>query len=218
MDTFSAKVPSRCQTAARGTRNGPMDHPMPTTPTALLRPDRSINFRARTLSNRFLREAVGGWQLNTITTFESGSPVTVFNGYTSSFDYMGDVPDQTCNGNLSRADRTFTHGFNTDWFKEPAPDPIGESYLIGVTSGVIRSAILESTTGTCRLENRSRFLRRPGTDFPRRAFNVFNHTQWSSVATTGIGCACVIDDRQSNPDSSPGSLRGPAWTAHANCS
>ena len=110
MDTFFGESASRvCRpSAASGTRNGLMDLPMRTITNrfvaALL-----YELPGKNLSNRFLREAVGGWQLNTITTFESGSPVTVYNGYTSSFDYMGDVPDQTCNGNLSRGDRTFTH-------------------------------------------------------------------------------------------------------------
>ena len=59
----------------------------------------------RNMSNRLLREGIGGWQLSTIATFESGAPVTVVNGYTSSYDFMGDVPDVTCNGNLSRGGR-----------------------------------------------------------------------------------------------------------------
>ena len=61
-----------------------------------------MSCREQTLGNRILREALGGWQINSIATFESGSPTTVFNGYTSSYDGMGDVPLQTCNGNLAR--------------------------------------------------------------------------------------------------------------------
>jgi hypothetical protein len=52
--------------------------------------------------------------------FESGSPTTVFNSYTSSYDGMGDVPLQTCNGNFPRSSRTITHEFNTDCYTEPA--------------------------------------------------------------------------------------------------
>ncbi|HTR65520.1 MAG TPA: TonB-dependent receptor [Terriglobales bacterium] len=163
----------------------------------------------KNLSNRFLREAVGGWQLNTITTFESGSPVTVFNGYTSSFDYMGDVPDQTCNANLSGGDRIFSHYFNTDCYTEPPPDPV---------TGI----------ATHRGNERRNNLQGPGINnwdmslgksFPlfgegrqvqvrAEAFNVFNHTQWSSIATPDIGCACVVDDRQVNPDSQFGYVTG----------
>ena len=60
------------------------------------------NYREAHSRNRLLRETIGGWQINSIATFESGAPTTVWNGYTSSYDYMGDVPIQTCNGNLPR--------------------------------------------------------------------------------------------------------------------
>ena len=42
------------------------------------------------------------------------------NGYTQSYDGMGDVPIQTCNGNLARGSRTFTNYFNTNCYVEPA--------------------------------------------------------------------------------------------------
>jgi hypothetical protein len=161
----------------------------------------------RTLANRFLREAVGGWQISTITTFESGSPVTVFNGYTSSFDYMGDVPNQVCNGNLARGSRSFTHYFNTDCYVEPLPDPV---------TGVAVS----------RGNERRNNLRNPGINnwdfslgkafplfgegrelqFRAESFNTFNHAEWSSIATPGIGCSCVVDDRQVNSSSQFGFL------------
>ena len=155
----------------------------------------------RTLSNRFLREAVGGWQINTIATFESGSPVTVFNAYTSSFDYMGDVPDQTCNANLPKGDRTFTRYFNTDCYTDPPPDPI---------TGI----------ATHRGNERRNNLHKPGINnwdmslgksfawfgegrelqFRAEAFNVFNHAQWLDINTD--------DDRPSNPASQFGYVTG----------
>src|SRR5260370_22852216 len=52
------------------------------------------------MSNRLLREAIGGWQTNAITTFETGAPTTPLNGYTSSFDYMGDVPHRLLHEHL----------------------------------------------------------------------------------------------------------------------
>ena len=159
----------------------------------------------KNMAGRALREALGGWQLNAITTFESGSPVTVFNGYTSSFDYMGDVPDQLCNGNLSRGSRSFTHYFNTDCYVEPSPDP---------ATGV----------ATHRGNERRNNLHNPGINnwdlslgkafrffgegrelqFRAESFNTFNHAQWSSVDTPF--CNCVIDDRQVNSASQFGFL------------
>jgi hypothetical protein len=168
----------------------------------------------RHLGNRILRETVGGWQINSIATFESGSPTTVFNGYTSSYDGMGDVPIQTCNGNLARGSRSFSQAFNTNCYTEPAAstDP---SYL---SQGITNFAV---TRGDERRNN----LRQPGINNwdmglqkafkPFRegqelqlradAFNAFNHTQWSGMNNSScpfLGYApCVLDDRQTNAES-----------------
>jgi hypothetical protein len=164
--------------------------------------------------NRILRETLGGWQINSIATFESGSPTTVFNGYTSSYDGMGDVPIQTCNGNLARGKRSFSQAFNTNCYTEPAAstDPF---YL---NQGITNFAV---TRGNERRNN----LRQPGTNnwdmglqkafkpfregqelqFRADAFNAFNHTQWSAMNNSScpfLGYApCVIDDRQTNAES-----------------
>ena len=90
-----------------------------------------------------LREAVGGWQINSIATFESGSPTTVFNGYTSSYDGMGDVPLQTCNANLSRGSRSISNSFNTNCYTEPAAstDPFY------VSQGITNYAVTRGNEG-----------------------------------------------------------------------
>jgi hypothetical protein len=162
----------------------------------------------RSLSSRFLREAIGGWQLNAITTFESGNPVTVFNGYTSSFDYMGDVPDQVCNANISGGDRSFTHYFNTDCFVEPPPDPAtgiathrGNERRNNLHNPGINNWDL-SLGKSFRLFGEGRELQ-----FRAETFNTFNHTQWSSIATPDCN-NCVIDDRQVNSASQFGFITG----------
>jgi hypothetical protein len=163
----------------------------------------------KTMSNRLLREAVGGWQINSIVTFESGAPTTVWNGYTSSYDYMGDVPIQTCNGNLPRGDRTFTHYFDTSCYAEPAASTDPNLIAQGITNFAV-------SRGT---ESRNN-LRQPGINnwdmgvqkafklfsetrqllFRMDSFNVFNHTQWSSINT--------YDDRQINEQSEFGWITG----------
>ena len=163
----------------------------------------------RTFGNRLLREALGAWQINAITTFESGSPVTVYNGYTSSYDYMGDVPLQGCNANLSRGSRTFTHYFNTDCFVEPAASTDPTLIAQGITNFAV-------TRGNERRNN----LRQPGINnwdmglqksfrlfgegrelqFRADSFNVFNHTQWSTINT--------YDDREVNDQSEFGWITG----------
>jgi hypothetical protein len=163
----------------------------------------------RTLGNRALREALGAWQINAITTFESGSPVTVYNGYTSSYDYMGDVPLQTCNANMARGSRSFTHYFNTSCFVEPAASTDPTLIAQGITNFAV-------TRGNERRNN----LRQPGINnwdmglqksfrlfgegrelqFRADSFNVFNHTQWSTINT--------YDDREVNDQSEFGWITG----------
>ena len=159
--------------------------------------------------NRLLRETIGGWQINSIVTFESGAPTTVWNGYTSSYDSMGDVPIQTCNGNLSGGSRTFTHYFNTSCYTEPAASTDPSLIAQGITNFAV-------TRGN---EGRNN-LRQPGINnwdmglqksfalfgegrelvFRADAFNAFNHAQWSTIDT--------YDDRQVNAQSEFGWITG----------
>ena len=171
----------------------------------------------KTLGNRLLREAIGGWQINSIATFESGAPTgqgggavgTVTNGYTSSYDSMGNVPIQVCNGNLPRGDRTLTRAFNTDCYVEPAAST--DPYY--TNQGIYNYAV---TRGNEHRNN----LRQPGINnwdmglqkswhpfgegrelqFRADSFNAFNHTQWSGFNT--------YDDRLVNPQSQFGFING----------
>ena len=155
----------------------------------------------RNMTNRFLREAIGGWQLNTIATFESGAPVTVLNGDTTSYDYMGDVPDRVCNGNLSGGSRSYTHYFNTNCYVNPPADANG----IAIHRGNERRNNLTGpgiNNFDLSLGKAFRFLGE-GREIQVRAesFNVFNHTQWASIGTPGFAPNQVLDDRGSNPAS-----------------
>ena len=162
----------------------------------------------KTLSNRLLRAILGGWQISTITTFETGAPVTILNGYTSSFDFMGDVPDRVCNANLGRGDRNFYHQFDTDCFVEPPPDP---DTGIAIHRGNERRNNLvgpginnwdTSLSKSFRLFGEGRELQ-----FRVESFNTFNHTQWSSISDGGGG-AFLTDDRLVNPESTFGWATG----------
>jgi hypothetical protein len=153
------------------------------------------------ISRRLVREAVGGWQLNAIATFESGSPTTIWNGYTSSFDYMGDVPDQVCDGNLSRGARTFTRHFNTDCYSEPLPDPAtgialhrGNEHRNSVVGPGINNWDM-SLNKDFPLFGEGKLLQ-----FRAESFNTFNHTQWFGVNN--------YDDREVNPSSQFGYVTG----------
>ncbi len=153
------------------------------------------------LSNHLLRESLNGWQLNTIATFETGSPFTVWNGYTSSFDYMGDVPNRVCNGNLSRSSRSFTRAFDTNCFVEPNPDPVTQVALF--RGNERRNSLHGPGTNNWDTSIEKSFnLYREGPRLQLRAesFNTFNHTQWSSVNSW--------DDRAINDQSQFGYVTG----------
>jgi hypothetical protein len=163
----------------------------------------------RNFSRQMMRELLGAWQVNAIATFESGAPVTIYNGYTSSYDYMGDVPLQSCNANMARGDRSFTHYFNTDCYTEPAASTDPNLIAQGITNFAV-------TRGDERRNN----LRQPGINnwdlglqksfrvfgegrelqFRADSFNAFNHTQWSNIDT--------YDDRAVNDQSEFGWITG----------
>ena len=133
--------------------------------------------------NRLMRSTLGGWQLNAISTFESGSPFTIFNGSTSSFDYMGDVPLRTCNGNLPRSQRTFLRALNTSCFTDPAAGPDGIAVSRGnaarniITGPGISNWDMSAVKSISLAGERS-------LQFRVEAFNALNHPQWSTVNGT----------------------------------
>jgi hypothetical protein len=134
------------------------------------------------LSNRLLRQGLSGWQLNTIATFEEGSPFTVWNTSTSSYDYMGDVPNRTCSGNLPRGSRSFTRAFDTSCFTLPKADP---NTGIALFRGNERRNGLHNpgiNNFDSSIEKNFRLFSE-GTKLQVRAesFNTFNHTQWYTV-------------------------------------
>jgi hypothetical protein len=136
----------------------------------------------------------------------------VFNGYTSSFDYMGDVPDQTCNANLPKGDRSFSHYFNTGCYVDPAPDPVTG---IATHRGNERRNNLHNPGinnwdmglgKAFRLFGEGRELQ-----FRAESFNTFNHAQWSNINNGDCGNGpntCVLDDRAANPASQFGFISG----------
>ena len=161
------------------------------------------------LHNYLLRTVLGAWQASTVATFESGAPVTVWNEYTSSYDYMGDVPDRTCSGGLARDKRSFTHYFNTDCYTEPAASTDPNLLNQGITNFAVhrgnerRNSLAGPGTDNWDLGLQKTFsLVGEGTKIVVRAdaFNAFNHTQWSYINT--------YDDRAINDESQFGWVTG----------
>jgi hypothetical protein len=149
--------------------------------------------------NGITRAFLANWQVNAIATFESGAPFTVFNGSTSSFDYMGDVPLRLCNGNLSHGDRTFLRYFDTSCFQDPPAGPNGVAVSRGnsgrniITGPGINNWDMSLVKGFTFSEARSM-------QFRIEAFNAFNHAQWSGINT--------LDDMLTNQQSTFGQVTG----------
>lgn len=153
----------------------------------------------RTSWSGLTKALLANWQWNAIATFETGSPFTVFNGSTSSFDYMGDVPNRVCNGNLSHGDRTVLRYFDTSCFQDPAAGPNGVAVSRGnagrnvITGPGINNWDVSLGKGFAIAEGKT-------LQFRIEAFNAFNHAQWSGINT--------LDDTLTNQQSTFGQVTG----------
>jgi hypothetical protein len=119
------------------------------------------------------RHTYGGWQLSGITTFQSGDPVSV-----SGIDWVGVGASQRPNevGVLTRP-KTQTEWFNPAAFAAPALGTWGNS-----GRNIIRGPGMNNWD--LDLSKRFRLNERMGLEFRSEFYNVWNHTQWSSVNST----------------------------------
>jgi hypothetical protein len=143
-------------------------------------------------NQRFLKDAsgwanaiLGGWQVNTITAFQTGYPINLsvspclINGATERCTPILNGPDH---GALSRGDRTVNRWFNTSVFSAPAQ----------YQQGNMQQWTLDGPTGLNNWD--TSFVKntaiREGINLQFRAefFNLFNHTRFNGVSTT-LGAA-----------------------------
>ncbi len=110
---------------------------------------------------------VGGWQINTITTMESGTPLLVrgANNFTGI-----NFPDVLRNPALPRDQRSVTRWFDTDAFRNPADWVIGNaprtlSYLRGPGMIDVAFSVFKNI----------RFTERWNLELRGEAFNALNH-------------------------------------------
>jgi len=127
------------------------------------------------------RCSAAGWQVNSVAVFESGVPATVFNGDTSSFDYMGDVPQRVCDGN--GGSQTFFQYFDTSCFVNP-PDANGDG-IADFRGNAGRNIVRLPGINNWDISAFKKFKigEAKSLDFRWEMFNAFNHSQWSSVNT-----------------------------------
>ena len=120
---------------------------------------------------------IGGWQLNGITTFQDGQPFTVVMGFDNANVGDGTArPNQVANPVLSRGKRSVSHWFNTDAFVA-APfgtfGNAGRNNVIGPGLNDFDFSVLKNF----KLSERKRI------EFRAEIFNLFNHTNFTSVGT-----------------------------------
>jgi hypothetical protein len=135
--------------------------------------------------NRFSRQALNGWELSGIASFISGAPTPVNYTFVTATDITGasgigidSRVDLSCDPNLSRGERTFSHTINTSCVHPPTAGELGignASKYPFVGPGVEDFDI--SLFKNFRLGgNEARRLQ-----FRLETYNTLNHTQFTAV-------------------------------------
>ncbi|QHN05324.1 TonB-dependent receptor [Granulicella sp. WH15] len=134
--------------------------------------------------NRALDEAVGGWQLNTVITLDSGTPIDINTGSLGSFDNRPDlvsfkkVPRELQGSNSNANDRTFFTGV----FALPPVNAAGKYIRPG---NLKRNAFSGPGFKTMDLGLFKGFhvTDRVNAEFRAQAYNLFNTPQFSNPDT-----------------------------------
>ena len=149
-------------------------------------------------SSDFVRAVAGGWQLSGITTFQTGTPFTIFN--TSNF------PDNA--GTANQLPFSFTAQSYADIVGNPnsippglQPAPGAGPLFFNPNAFAAPQGLTYGTAGRNSLFNphRTNFdmalfkhipvRERMGFEFRAEAFNVFNHTQFEPLPAQGVPSA-----------------------------
>jgi hypothetical protein len=134
----------------------------------------------RFLSNApaFVNQIVGGWQFNGIYQFQTGFPITILrSGDPLGVGTNGAVrPDQVCNPNLPRGDRTIQKFFATECFVATTDrfGNAGRSTVVGPDINVVDVSVFKNfdIRSGVRLQLRGEF------------FNALNHPNWNQPGRT----------------------------------
>jgi hypothetical protein len=118
-------------------------------------------------------KVIGGWELNGITTFMTGNyfAVTVPGDRANVGGYPYQRANRSCDGNISRPDRSFNHYFNTSCFSTTPVGTFGNSGRNIIEIPGLNNwdfAVLKNTGITERVRTQLRF----------EFFNVLNHPQF----------------------------------------
>ena len=149
----------------------------------------------RNSGSRFLRTAVGGWQLNGITQWQSGTPNSVMKGN----DYAGVGVDGSMNGTAGQyfvinGSPVVTGQFAANGTKDPAQyftikNSDGTAIFTPPAKGTFNTApgvrnIIHNpgfNNSNVGLYKKFAITEKTGVQFRAQAFNVFNHPNWSGA-------------------------------------
>lgn len=143
------------------------------------------------IGNRFLKNGLGGWQLNGIYSLQSGLPQTVCLDHDvvglASGTSICERVDVLSNPNLSRGQRTVTNFFDINAFQLQAPGTFGNSGRNNVRGpglnnfdlSLFKDFSLPHIKGLGGTES-------PRLQFRTEFFNALNHTQFGLIDTTFV--------------------------------
>jgi hypothetical protein len=114
---------------------------------------------------------LAGWQVSTIATFQSGFPAPISFGVDTTGTGIGSRPDLVAgqNGNLTGADRTWQHWFNTAAF---AQTPFGR-FGTSPRTGSVRLPGSENVDFS--FNKRFRIAEQKNLEFRTEFYNLLNH-------------------------------------------
>lgn len=137
------------------------------------------------IHNRYAEAVLGHWAFNGIASFISGVPLGVTASTTTGADITGSPtdtlarPNITASAILPKSQRTVNEFFNTSVFTLPALGTQGDeakTEFRGPGTNNFNMSLLKQVV----LRERFRF------EFRAEAYNVFNHTQYTTVNTSAI--------------------------------
>jgi hypothetical protein len=118
------------------------------------------------------QQLIGGWQVNGITTLQSGQPFTPILGFDNADVGDGTArPDLVGDPILARGDRSRLRWFNTDAFAAPAPGTFGtagRNPVIGPGLNNFDFSVVK----------RFEFSEQRSLEFRTEVFNIFNHSNF----------------------------------------
>jgi hypothetical protein len=136
-------------------------------------PDRRFLSSSGSVASRL----IGGWQINGITTFSSGLPLTAGGGNSNTGGFTAQRPNAVagCNPNLPRSQRTVNHYFNTTCFVRQQDGTFGTAGRNTIVGPGINNWDF-SIFKEFKVNERSHI------EFRAELFNVFNHPSFVDVS------------------------------------